>query len=357
MRGIPEATVIILMAEERAELEGLARSTKTEHRLRQRARIVLLAADGVASRAIGRAVGCTTGTASKWRVRYAAKRLAGLDETGERGAEPKYTTATNKRILALLDQTPPEGYARWTGPLLAGRRLRRIQSGCQRLAGAAAGQCPERINLPHGGDREFGTSLAELSVHAYIVGSGCKAIPHPEVPGTTKRPDYLVTDQVGTPLAYVEVTTVNPSHKVEAEKNRENPVYKAIDAAKIPVGTSLGYRLVRAGKSSPPLKPLVADVERWACDNAEAAKAKHLSKTFAAGEWLIELDLYADGGDGDPTGHAIDVVDMGGGIVKPQAELRDVLCEKTRKYGALETPYLIAVTDGKDEIFGKKLSE
>jgi cold shock protein len=35
MRGIPEATVIILMAEERAELEGLARSTKTEHRLRQ----------------------------------------------------------------------------------------------------------------------------------------------------------------------------------------------------------------------------------------------------------------------------------------------------------------------------------
>src|SRR5277367_787690 len=119
MSGIPEATVIILTAEERAELKGLARSTKTEHRLRQRARIVLLAADGVASRSIGRAVGCTTGTASKWRVRYARKRLAGLDETGERGAEPKYTTETNKRILALLDQPPPEGYARWTGPLLA----------------------------------------------------------------------------------------------------------------------------------------------------------------------------------------------------------------------------------------------
>jgi hypothetical protein len=30
MSGIPEATVIILTAEERAELEGLARSTKTE---------------------------------------------------------------------------------------------------------------------------------------------------------------------------------------------------------------------------------------------------------------------------------------------------------------------------------------
>jgi len=119
MSGIPEATPIILTEGERAELKGLARSTKTEHRLRQRARIVLLAAGGMASRAIGRSVGCTTGTASKWRVRYAEERLAGLDETGERGAEPKYTGQTNKRILALLDQPLPKGYARWTGPLLA----------------------------------------------------------------------------------------------------------------------------------------------------------------------------------------------------------------------------------------------
>ena len=119
MIGIPEATAIILTTAERTELEGLVRSTKTEHRLRQRARIVLLAAEGMASRAIGRAVGCTTGTASKWRVRYAEKRFGGLDETGDRGAEPKYTAETGKRILALLDQPKPKGYARWSGPLLA----------------------------------------------------------------------------------------------------------------------------------------------------------------------------------------------------------------------------------------------
>jgi len=118
MSGIPEATSIILNTEERAELESLARSTRTPHRLRQRARIVLMAADGTPSRAIGRAVGCTTGTASKWRVRYAEKRLAGLDETGNRGAKPRYTAETGKRILALLDQPRPAGHARWSGPLL-----------------------------------------------------------------------------------------------------------------------------------------------------------------------------------------------------------------------------------------------
>lgn len=119
MNGIPEATPIVLTEAERAELEGLARSTKTEHRLRQRARIVLLAAEGLATRVISRGVGCTIGTASKWRVRYAEKRRAGLDETGARGAEPKYTAETGRRILAALDGPPPAGYARWTAPLIA----------------------------------------------------------------------------------------------------------------------------------------------------------------------------------------------------------------------------------------------
>src|SRR5258706_11297933 len=119
MTRIPDATNVLLSEEERAELDALARSAKTEHRLPQRARIVLLAAEGVATRAIGREVGCTTGTASKWRVRYAGQRLAGLDETGNRGNDPKYTGETDKRILAVLDSPVPDGFARWTGPLIA----------------------------------------------------------------------------------------------------------------------------------------------------------------------------------------------------------------------------------------------
>src|SRR3984893_15574220 len=120
-RGIPEATAITLTADERARLEGLSRSTKTEHRLRQRPRIVLQAANGMATAAIGRMVGCTTGTASKWRVRYAAARFAGLSETGNRGAAPKYTATTGKRILAVLDTPVPAGHARWSGALIAAR--------------------------------------------------------------------------------------------------------------------------------------------------------------------------------------------------------------------------------------------
>jgi hypothetical protein len=52
-------------------------------------------------------------------VRYARDRLAGLDETGNQGAAPKYGLAEQTRILALLDQPPPAGYSNWTAPLLA----------------------------------------------------------------------------------------------------------------------------------------------------------------------------------------------------------------------------------------------
>lgn len=100
-------------------MEGAVRSTKSEARLILRARIVLLAADGLSTREIGRTVGCTTGTASKWRVRYARHRFAGFDETGNRGAAPKYGHADRLRILAMLDQPPPAGYSNWTAPLLS----------------------------------------------------------------------------------------------------------------------------------------------------------------------------------------------------------------------------------------------
>lgn len=119
MRTIPEATPITLSAEEREALEALSGSRKSEARMRERARIVLLAAAGESSRAIARAVRCTPGTASKWRVRFARDRLAGLSETGRRGAGRKYGREHDGRILALLDQPPPAGYANWTAPLMA----------------------------------------------------------------------------------------------------------------------------------------------------------------------------------------------------------------------------------------------
>ena len=71
---IPPATPIKLTTEELLKLGALAQSRKSEARMRERARIVLLAANGQGSRAIARVMHCPPAIASKWRVRYASRR-------------------------------------------------------------------------------------------------------------------------------------------------------------------------------------------------------------------------------------------------------------------------------------------
>jgi transposase len=65
MKIIPAATIVALTPEERQVLEAMPGSRKAEARMRDRARIVLLASAGVASRAIAREVGFRPGMVSK----------------------------------------------------------------------------------------------------------------------------------------------------------------------------------------------------------------------------------------------------------------------------------------------------
>src|SRR5205807_5273516 len=116
---IQEATPIKLTAEERSALEAMIRSPKTEHVLVERARIVLLAAQGRSTRSIAAELDTWPGRVSRWRTRFARHRLAGLHDLPRPGPAPRYTADTGKRILALLDQPPPSGYGRWTAPLLS----------------------------------------------------------------------------------------------------------------------------------------------------------------------------------------------------------------------------------------------
>ena len=74
---------------------------------------------GRSTRSIAAEVGVQPRIVSNWRRRFADHGLGGLKERPRAGKQPIYGTATNRRILALLDQPPPQGYARWTGPLLA----------------------------------------------------------------------------------------------------------------------------------------------------------------------------------------------------------------------------------------------
>jgi len=84
-----------------------------------RARIVLAAAEGRTNSAIAAQLGVSPVTVGKWRTRFGRERLAGLQDAPRSGKPPTYGVETERRILAKLDEDPPEGYATWNGPLVA----------------------------------------------------------------------------------------------------------------------------------------------------------------------------------------------------------------------------------------------
>jgi len=115
------AREVRLSPEERSELEARVRAPTSEQRDAFRARIVLMAAEGRSTRSIARDLGTMPRTVSLWRIRFAEAGLAGLADQPRPGgrASAKYDEMTDRRILACLEGPPPEGYARWTGGLVA----------------------------------------------------------------------------------------------------------------------------------------------------------------------------------------------------------------------------------------------
>ncbi len=116
---IPKAREVRLKPKVRKVLEARCRAPTTAQGDVKRARIVLLAAEGRSTRSIAEEVGVQPRIVSNWRRRFAEHGLGGLKSLPRGGKKPIYGKATDKRILALLDKPPPQGYARWTGPLLA----------------------------------------------------------------------------------------------------------------------------------------------------------------------------------------------------------------------------------------------
>jgi len=113
------ATAITLTEDERRTLEAWTRAGSTEQRYAHRAQVVLAAADGEGTTRIARRLQVRPATVSKWRTRFAARRLAGLEDAPRSGAPVRYGRQAEQRILALLDKAPPRGYARWNGRLVA----------------------------------------------------------------------------------------------------------------------------------------------------------------------------------------------------------------------------------------------
>ncbi len=116
MRVAPE---IVLTSEEHIELTKLVRSKLSSVRLAQRARILLLAAEGMLNKAIAQQLGVGRVQVARWRERYAESRLAGIERDLPRGAPPAKVDVA--RLVELTTQTKPEAATHWSTRTMAAK--------------------------------------------------------------------------------------------------------------------------------------------------------------------------------------------------------------------------------------------
>jgi len=157
-----KATEIELAAAERQTLSSWVRSSSTEQRMSLRARIVLACAQGRQTMAVAEEVGVMPYIVSKWRKRFAADRLAGLQDAPRTGKPRTYTPETEKRILAKLDDPPPKGYRHWNGTLLAGELQDVSNAQVWRVMRAHGIQLQRRRSWCVSTDPEFAPKAADI---------------------------------------------------------------------------------------------------------------------------------------------------------------------------------------------------
>src|ERR671911_2652202 len=106
---------------DRRELQRRARSKGAPARVVERARIVLLAAEGMPGKQIAATVGCAEPTVVTWRRRYAESGLAGLADLPRPGKPSSLPEALRDRVLELTLTEPPIQYGatHWSSRLLA----------------------------------------------------------------------------------------------------------------------------------------------------------------------------------------------------------------------------------------------
>ena len=104
---------------DRSHLQATVRSRTVEARAAQRARLVLLAADGWSNREIGETIGMHYNQVGTWRKRYTEFGLAGLEDEERPGRPHVYDHDDVLLLVKLVTEDPPEGATRWTMEALA----------------------------------------------------------------------------------------------------------------------------------------------------------------------------------------------------------------------------------------------
>ncbi len=152
---------LTLTSEERTELQRRVRGLKIRAEDARRARVILMLANGDSYSTIETAIPCYRDYINRWRRRFLADRLEGL-QARYRGQPPTVLTAAMEaRILEKTRQAPPDGSPHWSTRKLG--RLLKISHNLVAKAWQRAGLQPHRFErYMQSDDPDFETKAADV---------------------------------------------------------------------------------------------------------------------------------------------------------------------------------------------------
>jgi transposase len=105
---------LVLSEDERAELRALAARRKTAQALALRARILLLAGDGITNKEVAARLAIDPVTVGKWRRRFLADRLDGLRDEPRCGAPRTVEDARIEAVIVRTLESLPADATHWS---------------------------------------------------------------------------------------------------------------------------------------------------------------------------------------------------------------------------------------------------
>lgn len=203
-----------------------------------------------------------------------------------------------------------------------------------------------------GDDRHFTSGIFELLLHEYLLRLGFSLTPHPELKnGSPKRPDFLVTCPSGDQV-YLEAvcTSENNGDDSSAEARKDvalealdcshhSDFFVAVSSTGDPVTQPSGRRLTEAVIDW--LNRLDADqVLKDLTSNPEA----HPKFQWQHEAWTVRIKaIPVSPKSRGSSRRLIGMRSYGAGWIDGWTPIRNVIVKKTRRYGNLDLPLVIAV--------------
>ena len=202
-------------------------------------------------------------------------------------------------------------------------------------------------------DYSHASAFFELYLHELLRKLGYTLTVHPPVQGSGTHPDFLVSRNDGCEF-YMEATLAGiPSKAEQGAQARIDQVYDVLDRMDSP---DFFIRVALSGSPAtpPPGSRLRGDVERWlrtvdleAIASAGAAGDFHSLPRYSWNHegWEIELMPIAKSpaARGKPGVRPLGMFSPEAQWLQTDADLKDALEAKAKKYGVLEVPFIIAV--------------